>query len=817
MRYILTLLTAIFFYSASFAQSTGKISGQVIDDGAKPIHSATVSLLTAKDSALVKIAVTDKAGNFEYQNIADSAYLVSVSFVGFEKAYSDVVTILGGNTINLKAIKLAPETKNMEGVVVQSKRPLVENKIDKMVVNVDASPTNAGTTALEVLEKSPGISVDRDGNISLKGKAGVIVLVDGKQTYLSGEDLANLLRNMPSSQLDQIEIMTQPSSKYDAAGNSGVLNIKTKKSKQTGFNGTVNLGYIQGFYPKTSNSVNFNYRKGKFNVFSNLSYSRWSNYNTLELTRIFRKDGEVTSVFNQETRGRYVGNNYNVRVGVDYSIDKNTTIGIGWNGAYNPREWNSKSQSNILNGFNKLDSVNKAASSTKDPWKNMGMNVNFRKILDTNGKELTADLDYVQYISKNNQSSNNFNFDNLGNPLGDPLLLRGYLPSNITIYSAKVDYVHPLNSTTKFEAGAKSSYVSTDNDARYTLFDHENNDWDTDVARSNHFLYQENINAAYINFNKQIKKWGFQSGLRFEHTHSLGHQKTTKEKTIRDYAQLFPTAYVSYNLNDKNTFGLSYSRRVQRPNYSSMNPFQYFLDQYTYQQGNPYLTPEFSHNIELSHNFSSKLNTTFNYSATTDIISEVFKQNNDTKVTFVTNENIANRKSYGVAVSYNAPITKWWTTSMYVNASNNHFKGIVNNRPLDAAVTGFMGNMSQQFKFAKVYSAEISGFYRSKMQEDGMMISNPMGVFSFGFGKQILKTKGTIKLNITDPFHVMQFSGYSQFGDIDITVKNKWDNRRVGLSFTYRFSKGQNPQAQPRRRGSSAQDEQNRVGGGDGQ
>ncbi len=763
---------------------------------------------------LVKVSVTDKDGAFGFVNIQQGEYILTASSVGFAKI-SSRVDVNGSSTLPLPTIIMKANTKAMTGVTVQARRPLIENKIDKMVVNVDASPTNAGANALEVLEKSPGITVDRDGNISLKGKQGIIVLLDGKQTYLSGQDLANLLRNMPASQLDQIEIMTQPSARFDASGNSGIINLRTKKNTQMGFNGSVSLSYVQGSYPKSPNSFNFNYKKGKFNFFTSLSYSYWSNFNDQNLLRRFLKNGAVESVFDQQADQRNSSNNYNARVGMDYNIDKKTTIGFVANFNSSPSHWENNGRANMLNKSGGLDSFNIAQTINKASWQNFGGAVNFRRLLDTSGRELTADADMIRYNTNSRQTSDNFNYYQNGNLIRDPFLLRGHLPAEISIYSAKVDYVHPLKNQAKLEAGVKSSYVSTDNDARYTAYEHKEGKWLTDNTRSNHFLYKENINAAYINYNRQIKNLGIQTGLRMENTNSEGNQfgNPTQKDTIfkKNYTKFFPTAYLSYALDGDNQFGLSYGRRVGRPNYQDMNPFQYFLDQYTYRQGNPSLTPQFTHNLELSHNFHKALNTTLSYTYTTDILNDIVKQNDETKVTYQTKENVAKRRTVGLAMSYNKQITSWFTTSVYVNINNSKYAGLLNNLPLDVGLTSFMGNSSQQFRFAKTWTAEISGFYMTRSLETGMFLLEPMGVFSLGFGKQILKNNGTLKLSIIDPFYIQNSRVVINYGNIDALVINRWDNRRVGLTFTYGFNKGQN--FQQRRKTSSAQDEQNRVGG----
>lgn len=823
MKFKLFFILSVFVFATTTSisqttntQTSNKISGQVQDAESKALTGITVSLLKASDSSLTKVALSDKNGVYEFENIKSGSYLLSFTSVGFEKTLSQRFELAADGNVRVPAIAMTQASKSLADVTVQARRPIVENKIDRMVVNVDASPTNAGSNALEVLEKSPGISVDRDGNISIKGKQGVIVLMDGKQTYLSGQDLANLLRNMPANQLDQIEIMTQPSAKYDASGNSGILNLKTKKSLTRGFNGTINLSYVQGRYPKSPNSFSFNYRTAKINLFTNLSYSYWSGFNDQHLNRKFHDNGVPVFEYDQQADQKHSGHNYSARIGLDYTIDKKTSVGFLVNGTYNPRVWENNGYANIYNGAGELDSFNTVQTINRDTWKNLGANINFRRLLNTNGREITADFDRVQYNTNSKQTSDNYTYLPDNSPSGNPFLLKGNLPSTIKIYSGKIDYVHPLTKDSKFEAGAKSSFVSTDNDAQYSYYNHSRSEWVADNTRSNRFKYEENINAGYVNYSRQINKWGIQTGLRMENTIATGDQAgnaVQKDSSFKkNYTQLFPTAYVSYALNENNQFGLSYGRRIERPNYQDMNPFQYFLDQYTFRQGNPNLTPMFTHNIELSHNFKKALNTTLTFSSTTDILNDILKQNDETKVTFQTKENVAKRQVIGLSMSYNAPINKWWTTSLFSNVNHSHYEGIVNGSMLDVNLVSFMANMSQQFRFAKTWIAEVNGFFRTNTLETGMFLIRPMGVVSFGLSKQVLKTKGTLKLNIYDPFYLQQARVVIDYQNIDAYVTNRWDNRRVGINFTYRFSKGQNA-PQQRKRTSSAQEEQNRVGG----
>src|SRR5215213_9153240 len=678
MKKLIPLLILLFSVAlTSWGQTkTGRITGQVIDGSQKTIEAATISLLRGKDSSVVKFSVADKKGNYVFENISSGQYLVSVSAVGHAKGFSEKVEISEAQAlITLKTIELIPQAKNMTGVTVTSNRPLIEQKIDRTVVNVEASVTNVGISALEVLEKSPGITVDKDGNISLKGKEGVMVTIDGRPTYLSGPDLANMLRSMQSSQLDQIEIMTNPPAKYDAAGNAGVINIKTKKNKQFGYNGSATVGYGQWYYPKFNESLNFNYRKNKVNFFTNLGHNYGQSKGKIDLQRNFlEKDTKsLLSSFDQHTRRGSENNTYNGKVGFDYFPGKNTTVGVVLTG-YTSDQNRSMRTATDIDFQNGEISKQRSVSTEKQEWKNYSGNINFRQVLDTSGKELTADLDFVGYDSRNATSLMNYYFDanNIATETPDTLL--GSLPQNIKVYSGKMDYLHPLKKGGRIEAGIKSSLVKTDNDAGYDSL--INGSHIKDFGRSNYFVYEENINAAYANLSGPLgKKWNGQLGLRVENTNAKGDQKgnqvTPGEKFERKYTQLFPTAYLQYVADKNNSFVLNYGRRIRRPNYQSLNPFISFLDRYTFQQGNPNLKPQFSHNIELSNTHKNFLTTTINYSRTTDILQEVIEQNEEKNETYVRRANIARQRQYGISVNASTPITKWWSNNMYVNVYNN--------------------------------------------------------------------------------------------------------------------------------------------------
>ena len=813
MRKITTLLTVLVLTTLSiFSQAqtkSGTVNGRVEDASKLAVPSASVSLLRSKDSSLVKMTVTNKEGRYEFVNIQEGQYLLSISAVGFAPVFSKQIQLSGDAVLEIETFSLATQSRDLKAATVVARRPLVEHKLDRMIVNVEAAVTNVGANALEVLEKSPGITVDKDGNISLKGRAGVQVYIDGRPSYLSGTDLANLLRNMNASQLDQIEIMTNPPAKFDAAGNSGVINIKTKKTKAMGYNGSLSLTYGQGKYHKLNESFNFNYRKDKVNLFANVGYSNRENFNNLDIQRKFIDPStkELISHFDQESRIRDGGQSFNGKAGMDFFASKKTTFGVVLGGFSNPGHFSNTSEVFISDAAKVLEGITRASTSNERTWKNFNSNFNFRHVFDTTGKEITADADYIGYRSRNNQKLVNAYYDTDGQPSGLPDTLFGNLPQDINIYSAKVDYLHPMKKGAKFEAGIKTSFVKTDNNAIYDSV--QNGEMVPDINRSNHFVYQENVNAAYVNYSRPLsKKLSGQFGLRLEHTNSKGNQITTGETFSRNYVQLFPTAYLQYTADKKNTFVLNYGRRIQRPDYEDLNPFIMFLDKYTYEQGNPNLKPQFSHNIELSHTFKGFLTTTLNYTNTVDIITQVLEQEVSGTETAVIPQNIASQRQYGIAVSAGVPVSKWWTANLWVNVYNNLYKGIVNDDPIEMGATTGQVNLTNQLKIGKTISAELSGYYRTP-SVDGIFKIQGFGMVNAGVSKQIMKGKGSIRLSVRDVFYTQKIEGASRYSNIDASFQQVRDSRVYSANFTYRFSKGKANGV--KRRASSANDEQNRV------
>ena len=806
---LLLFFCAITFCSLCFAQDQkNRISGTVTADKKNKLEAATVLLLNAKDSALIRTVVSDKEGSFGIANVKDGSYLLKVSAAGYKEVFTAPLLLdTSNNSVSGISIDLSPSVKTLQNVSVQTKKPFIEQKIDRTVVNVDASISNVGATALEVLEKSPGVTVDKDGNISLKGKSGVTILVDGKQTYLSGPDLANLLKTMNANQLDQVEIMTNPSAKYDAAGNSGIINLKTKKNKAKGWNGNVNLGYGQGAYAKTNNSLNLNYRNNKFNVFMNYGFRQHKGFQDLQISRNYYDAGKnLTGIFMQPTHMTNSGSNNNVKMGIDYTVNKRTSIGLVATAFSSPNRFDGFSSGFSMNPDSSVNRITTSANSNKDKWENKTVNINFSHKFDSTGTELTADADYLTYSNLGVQNFENNQYDNNWNHQAREQI-KGLLPVDINIYSAKTDFSKTFKKGLKFEAGWKSSFVSTDNSSDY--FNYVNNNWEPDYGKSNHFTYKENINAAYVNVNRQYKKLGVQAGLRFENTNyrglQFGNPLRNDSSFSHTYAGLFPTLFLNYKVSEKNQFTMSVGRRIDRPGYQDLNPFLYYINKYTYMQGNPFLKPQYSRNIEVSHIYNNKLTTAVNYSITNDFFTGVFRTKNDT--TILTRGNLSTRKTLGISINAEIPVQKWWNVSLNVNASNKKVNGFANGDFIRSDAESYSVNANNRFTLNKGWSMELSGFYNS-LDRNGQFTIQPFGQLSGGIAKQLFNNKATLKLNVRDIFNSTSIDGAIKYQNVTEHFYQSHEAPVFNLGFTWRFGKAAKDN---QKKGNSTAEEQGRV------
>ena len=773
------------------------------------IANATVELLRADDSALVKVAITDSTGIATFEQVSDGIYLLRVTIVNHQPQYSNPVQIpLASSVEQIAPIILEPSTIGLKEVTVTSRKAFIQQLPGKTIINVDASITNAGTSVLEVLEKSPGITIDKDGNISLKGRTGVMIMIDNKPTYLSGTDLNNLLLGMNSSQVETIELMTNPTSQFDAAGNAGIINIKTKKNKQRGFNGAFNSSYGQGRYYKFNNSLQLNFRKDKWNYFFNYTMAINKGFTDLYALRTYYKDDRQTveSMLEQPSELKGHGSNHTVRTGLDYFAGKKTTVGVAFNGMIFQRNSSGNNTASWMDATGNTDSIIQTNSAGKSKWKNAGINLNMRHSFNAT-KELSADIDYLNYDIHGYQAFRNI----LEGPNGYEEAFTGDLPSQIKIFSAKADYTAHFSKSSKFEAGWKSSRTSTDNSALYFYWN--GNAWQEDLGKTNHFLYTENIHAAYGNLEKKTDRWTLQTGLRYEftfyHADQLGNSLQKDSAFSRSYHNLFPTASVTFDADSANQFMFSAGRRIDRPPFQKLNPFLFIINKYTYQRGNSLIRPQYTWNFELSHLFKNILTTTAAYSHTKDYFSQLFLAGDDGMVIY-TEGNFSSMQNSSLQLSAVLSPLSWWSFNAQAMINHKRIEGILWEKYV-ATMTQGNFSMNNQFRFVKNWSAELSGFYITKSQNDIQEVLEPTGQVSIGGSRQVLKAKGTIRLTVRDIFYTQAMEGFTVFRQADEYFKIKRDSRVCTVAFNYRFGKSYKT---PAGRSPGARDEIERVGSG---
>ena len=808
MRKSLSLLTTFLLLTTVLLAQN--ISGVVKDAEGKNISNASISLHNAKDSSVAKLAVTDRDGKYEFKSVKSGKYFVSATYVGYRQKYSPAFEVSGSGDVSVPSFALSKASGNLQDVTVTARKPMIEVRADKTILNVENSINAVGNDALELLRKSPGVTVDKDDNISLSGKNGVQVYVDGKPSPLSGSDLSNFLKSLQSSQVEAIEIITNPSAKYEAAGNAGIINIKLKKNKAYGTNGTINAGYNQGIFPKYNGGLSLNHRNAKFNLFGNYNYNKTRNESFMNLHR-----EQLDTLFDQKSKMTFRNNSHSFKAGADYFINSRSTVGVMANGTFTDNTFANTSKtpiSYIPTGV--VDRILFADNVSKSKRNNANFNTNYR-YADTSGHELNIDADYGMYRIKSDQLQPNYYYDPTFTTINSQYIYNMLAPTDIDIYSLKADYEQNFKKG-RLGFGGKSSYVKSDNDfQRYNVY---TNDKILDTLRSNKFLYKENINALYVNYNKQYKGIMIQAGLRMEHTHAEGHsngfkwngQYVTYDSGFnRNYTDFFPSAAVTFNKNPMNQWSISYSRRIDRPAYQDLNPFEFKLDEYTYQKGNTELRPQYTNSISVTNTFKYKLTTTLNYSHVSDVFSQLVDTADKSK-TFISKKNLATQNIVSLNVSMPWQY-KWYSIFANLNTYYSKYRAdFGTGRIVNLGVFAANVYAQQTFKLAKATTAEMSFFYTSPSIWQGTFKSKEMWGLDVGLSQTVLKGKGTVKATVTDIFQTMRWGGTSTFAGQYIKVNGGFESRQLRLSFLYRFGSMQVKAA--RQRKTAAEDESKRVG-----
>ncbi len=815
MKTLFTLIACLMVCGASFAQKLNKLSGKIVDEKTVPVSFAVVRVLNYPDTTAIKSVSTNIDGEFSIDQLKSGEYVLSVSVVGFKSKKTGHFSLSGD--LNLPTINIESSTKQLKEVSVQGRKPFIEHQIDKTVLNVENSITAAGGTALEVLEKAPGVQIDRQNDqIKLNNKSGVTVMIDGKSNFLSGADITTLLSNMSSDQIATIELITNPSAKYDAAGNAGIINIKLKRNKAYGTNGTVSINTGQGIMPDSPSdlfragvNLNLNHRQGKWNIFGNGAVVRKAQFNNTFLTRTTLSDG-LASLLTQNFDRRNKGVGFQGKLGTDYYASEKTVFGVMLDANTVTTKLTNFSNTNInavQNGSSSLNYILQDANS-HSPVANLTANFNIKHDFDKKGKSLTFDMDYSRFSNKKDENFLANYLNSSGNQTNETTL-RNNTDAEINIYAAKTDFTLPISKTMKLETGLKSSYVVTHND--FISEQLIGGVWQNDLGKSNNFVYKENINAIYGSLSKEWKVFQVQIGLRGEHTHSNGTSVTDQKQVDRSYFSLFPTVFVNQKISENHNIRYSYGRRVDRPNYQQLNPFVFYMDPLAVDQGNPYLKPQFTDNYQISYSYK-ELSLSLNYSDTRDMITQISKQDDATRIISVIRENLGRSRYYSADLYVPIKVTKWWNMQNNISVYYNKFNdGNIAGAAYSAGKAAVNLFTSDTFTLPQNFSIEVSAWLNSPRVNGVEQTTIYQGALNAGIQKSLMNKKLKLRLNMDDILLTNHWEGKLVYQNVNMNVVNHYTSRRANFSISYNFG-NQNVKS-ARSRNTATDDMKNRAGG----
>ncbi|MES2288010.1 MAG: outer membrane beta-barrel family protein [Bacteroidota bacterium] len=798
----LLLLLSVLSYTYSFSQC--QISGKIADGSNAAIPYAPIALMNSTDSTIYKGILTDEKGNYCFNGIKAGTYILKILVVGFADTYSEKIEFDSTSKI-IAPIIVKIATQNLNEVTVNAIKDPIEYKNGNIIVNIEGSPLAVGNSVYDLLSHLPGVIVQND-NITIQGSSGVKIFIDDRVQQMSGQQLINLLRSINSSSIEKIEILKNPPVKYDASGTAGIINIKTKKIKITGFSGSVNYNLAQGVYNVNSGGVSLNYKWNKVAIFSNVD----GYMGRLRFDNNFKKSittNSVTTVFDQQAHDYDNGKYLTINLGADWYVNKNNILGFRFqsNPGYAMR---STSGNNYISdnslGYSQLN----YNSATPNSWTYNSYNFSAEHLFDTLGTKLTFSTDYyTPYLDVYQGTYENKYLDINGNETSPSINFKSDNTLNLNIISSKLDFEKKLSKTLSLEAGVKESFQKITSD--YVLQNKNNltGEYTIDNAFTNKFSYAENISAAYLNLQKQIDKLSLQVGLRGENTAIHTESITTNFKYNKQYFKVFPVISLDYKKSEKNVFQLSYNNRINRPNYNSFNPYKSFINTLTSSIGNPYLMPTISNTINFSHTYNGKISNSFSYRRVSNPFIRYSSQNDSTKESIFQIGNLKNSNILEYSLFMRTDVYLWWSLTFNAGAYYVDYIGKINGLDYSNSAFSYYGYIGNQFLLPKNIKIELSGNFNGPRLEE-VYYYKPLLYVGFAIKKSFLKDKLNFTLGMNDIFKLGAARYSVNFQDQKWESYQYYDSRRIYIGVSYDFGKIKVEQ----RETSASKAEQQRLG-----
>ena len=795
MKKEILLLTAFLILgNISFAQY--RIQGQVNGPDRQPLEFANVVLMSLPDSIMIKVETTDQRGDFTIEANKKGEYALRVMLLGFRDYISEAFQLDENQPKRVINSQLEAEAHLLETVEVKAKVPLLEQRSDRLVVNVAQSLTTLNGNLVDVLRKVPGMLIIND-QISLAGQSSVTILINGRTTKYM--DVTAFLKEMPADNIEKIEVIHQPGAEFEASGTGPVINIVLKQNKLYGTNGSIRLGLGKGSFARYNGSLTLNHRQGDINLYGSLGYSHNTWREWLDLDRFIEDD-----VYAQVTTKPSKPFTKRGSLGMDWYVNEKHTLGFSANGLHSINDRTNMNETNIIYGDQRPTTRLVTENLFDREWWYVSSNAYYSFKIDTLGQKLDLDANFTMFerdnsnlIQTQNISDDALNFEDQ----------RNAQPGNTDIYAIQLDYTKPFSKDVNLQAGGRWSSASLDNNLISEFF--SGGEWGNNPLQSNHFLFDEEITAVYSKLNVQMDGWEFTAGLRYEDSRSKGYSITLDSITQRNISQLFPSASISRSLTEQIGVALAYSYRIERPSYSDLNPFLYYLDPLTYEKGNPMLRPELTHSLKMSLTYEKQPFFNLEYNRTDNPMTLVTEQDLQTKAAFATTVNLDKFERWGGSLFFPLDFVKglsgYGGVMGYYNKYTADLEGSLYEND-QWSVTGFL---QASFTLPLDIKTELNGWITSGGQ-DGIINYEGLYGLNVGFEKELLNEKASLRLSIGDLLYKYWY-GDINYGGLVADVSSRWDTRVVDLQFTYRF--GNQHMKERKGRNNSASDEINRAQG----
>lgn len=790
---------------AGYSAAQNRIEGSVSNEKTEPIEFVTVLLRQPLDSALVAGTTTDARGQYLFESVPRGKYILTVTFVGYQSQSRAIEVESGADHYPVPLMILKEDAQVLDEIVVRGQKPLIEQEGNKLILNVQNSVVAAGGNAAELLARVPGVSLDQNDQISLNGKTGVTIMIDGKVTYLPPAELATMLRSMNANNIATVEVVTNPSARYDASGNSGMIDIKTKKSSTEGFNGSVTMGAGYGVYGKVNGNTNLSYRTKKWTHFVNYGYVFDKRPYYAYAERISSGDGEEINFIQEIDRVQKLPS-HTWQAGSEWQWDAKNSIALNTTRSYNERFTSNNSFLQIAPvPSNEPDSTFIIANEQRYRWHNISGSAGYKHIFDRAGSELTVDLDHSRYGFSLNDNFLIKRF-NKGDIYKDEYSIVSDQPSSFYIYAGRADYTHRLNDRTSFETGIKYSYVKTTNDIRFS--NNLGGAFHADTIRSSDFNYAEQIGAGYVNLRTRLLGFDAQLGLRAENTRYRGASVLANKSIERNYFRVFPSLDVSRDLSDNYKLGLSYSYRIDRPTYKDLYPYVYYFDPFDSQFGNPALQPQFTHNFQLSQTIAKDYAINAGYSSISQYMAFAILLYEDQVSSYAIKKNFDTFQNYYLTAIVPISVTRNWMMNCNLNLFYVHFNTQFLNGVYSSGRFSGIANISQTITLPWGMLAEITGVYNGPTVM-GIFQNKALGSLNAGIQKQVFDKKATLRLSISDIFQTNRIGYLIDYPGLDMDIFVRPETRIVRFNFTYVMGKAA---GKVLRRRNTLEEEQKRVG-----